>query len=961
MTNGSRNDRLSPAWIVLTFALALSVACSFTDRIRILFEPGYFLPILVAYLASRSGTRIFNILLILGLVTAFDISFRMDAVRFSFDNPNGAYLIGVLAAVAFAKPDPNQFPTEWFHPWWRWALWAVLFVLALGGFLRLGWRYEIAQGLRSTWSVGAIAATLVALASLNWTRIVMHFRLPDSALNQRPVRTVLVIISLCILVAALVVRVRFPNLGILHVGFGLANTWSWLTVACFAVAAFGLLDWRVLVTMLILLFTAEWVCTQIWTLTPVKFSITSGKEAGEIATAWDYTAKPRLSLLASSVSAVLFGSVIRPFWLRRKIGALEERPTLCLLATILSIQFIILPFLSKGQTVSSDVMLLGGLMFTAGLIWRRKAMVAAPLAIMLCYLIGLVVYDERGLYYLSVRMGDFGMLAFPFVFFGVLVGEHVRRPRTAEGVLRTVDLTPLSKLIRDLDVSATLKAFFAVLAPLIVIGNLGAIYSPIAMILDFDFDSLLAAALMIISILAAFAPLGFIVTDWIPRREAGRYLSAITGAGLGLLGILAVSQALGASTFLVQEAEWAPYEAGRWILSGAVALVLALIVGRMVARSIRLRRVMLGALLFPFIIFIVVVAFQNIAELQGPEDSDDLWTVLLVIAATAILIWFIVRGVRIRLLLSGTRPRSMLFGELRGGFWVRMAFLVGLPSSMWRLTAMRRPSFWLFIVSRPLVYVGAALLAANLERLGFVVALGLGIVVIAAGHLAFVAAKRLAARDVWRPEQVGEISPPILFLRSFDDDQFDFKRPIWDLRGRWFDLWSLRSNADQALIDEVAQYGPVVALGRPGETKAPFGALRHYATNEEWQTVITDTARRAQAIIIAAGDSEGVLWEYDLLKREGLIDRTLLLFRPGSGEAAVNRRALEAFCSALNVSYEFEADHHMVALLQTDSGPVLLTTRRNLASAYVTAIRAHFQRCSIRALSDPSDLFAVMV
>jgi hypothetical protein len=277
---------------------------------------------------------------------------------------------------------------------------------------------------------------------------------------------------------------------------------------------------------------------------------------------------------------------------------------------------------------------------------------------------------------------------------------------------------------------------------------------------------------------------------------------------------------------------------------------------------------------------------------------------------------------------------------------------------MWRLSAIKKPSFWLFISSRPIVYVGAVLLVAKASRFGPFVTLGLGAVLIAAGHLAFAAAKRLASREVWRPESGADTRAPILFLRSFDDDQFDFKRPVWDVRGRWFDLWSFRSNADEALIDEAAQYGPVVALGRPGETRAPFGALRHYATDEEWQSVIIDATRRAQAIVIVAGDSQGVLWEYDLLKREGLIDRTLLLFRPGTDEAAANCRALEAFSTVQGVEEDVKDGQHMVALLQTASGPVMLVARRHMAGAFMAAIRAHLQKCTVQALSDPAILFA---
>ena len=97
-----------------------------------------------------------------------------------------------------------------------------------------------------------------------------------------------------------------------------------------------------------------------------------------------------------------------------------------------------------------------------------------------------------------------------------------------------------------------------------------------------------------------------------------------------------------------------------------------------------------------------------------------------------------------------------------------------------------------------------------------------------------------------------------------------------------------------------------------------------------------------------------------MLRREGLIDRTLLLFRPGPEDAATNRRALEAFFTGVKAATDADDGRRMVALLQTESGPAMLTARQNIAGAYVAAIRAHFQKCPVRALGDPADLFAVV-
>lgn len=940
MTNGSRTDRLSSAWIVLGCALAVSITFSVSDRIRLPFQPGYFLPLLAAWLASRGGTRVVAYMLLLGVMAALDISISMGPIKASLGFSSETYFVSVLAACAFAYPRIGGFSNEWLRPWWRWALWAMLCALAVAGFLRLSWRYEIEGAFKSTWEAGGIFAVLVALATVRWPELTARLRPALAPLLGRPIWAATVSVCVCMLAAALFVNIRFHAMDIVRVGFGLGSSWYWLTVACFAVTAFGLLDWRVLIAVLILLFAGDWACTTL----------------GISLSGQPFVKAPRWSYLLSAVSAALLGRAIQPFWSHGDLGALHGRRTLWLLTSVLSIQFIILPLVSRGQSVSSEPLLLGGVTFMAGLLWGRKALFAAPLSIMLCFLIGIFAYDHHTLWWLSSEMGQFGLVAFPYVYFGVLVREGAEEPGSTEDTSRTVDVTPLAKIVRELDVSATLKAFVAVLAPLVVLSNLGKIIAFFANVMEMDFDffdsgeTLLVVAFFFTTILAVFAPLGFIVTDWLARRETGRYLSAISGAALGLLGIVVIAQGLGASTLLLEEIASDPFDAGRWILAGALSLVLALVLGRMLAHSERTRGALLGVLVLLGITILAEVVCLAILDLQAPEAIQRLLSLLSILAIAAVAIWFIVRGVRLRLLLSGSRPRSLLLGELRGGFWVRIAFLVGLPSSMWRLSAIKRPSFWLFVSSRPIVYIGAVLLVAKASRFGPFVKLGLGAVLIVAGHLAFVAAKRLASREVWRPESGADTRAPILFLRSFDDDQFDFKRPVWDVRGRWFDLWSFRANADEALIDEVAQYGPVVALGRPGETRAPFGALRHYATDDEWQAVIIDTARRAQAIVIVVGDSQGVLWEYDLLKREGLIDRTLLLFRPGTDDAAANRRALEAFSTVQGVKEDVKEGQHMVALLPAASGSVLLVARQHMAGAFMAAIRAHLQKCTVRAL-----------
>src|SRR5262249_50093338 len=161
---------------------------------------------------------------------------------------------------------------------------------------------------------------------------------------------------------------------------------------------------------------------------------------------------------------------------------------------------------------------------------------------------------------------------------------------------------------------------------------------------------------------------------------------------------------------------------------------------------------------------------------------------------------------------------------------------------------------------------------------------------------------------------------------SFADDQLRFHRPWFDLWGRWLDLWSFRRNVDELLIDEFAQYGPVIALGRPGESRVPFGAARRYATHEEWQDAITDAAKRAQVIVLAAGETRGLTWEYELIKREGLLEKPIALFPPATARG-VDTRAIDLFTEHFDeAKIAFDPAHEApIAFAMTGGEPALVT------------------------------------
>ena len=156
---------------------------------------------------------------------------------------------------------------------------------------------------------------------------------------------------------------------------------------------------------------------------------------------------------------------------------------------------------------------------------------------------------------------------------------------------------------------------------------------------------------------------------------------------------------------------------------------------------------------------------------------------------------------------------------------------------------------------------------------------------------------------------------PLLFLRSFRDEHVKLSAPRILLLGRLVNLFQRKGTLDIVLLEEATAYGPVVAVGEPGEPVPPYGAARGYFADGDWQKAIAQLADASRCIVICLDQTEGLIWELDHILNSGHGGKTLFIMNPGARDLEKNKALLaEIFARIRNTTLQ--------RLLTTDE-PVL--------------------------------------
>ena len=422
-------------WWALALLLALFVSSNFTEFFVFSFEPFWYLPLLSGWLAHRYGSRITGLMLFLGVLAAFRISLRpLDFTYLSFGNDSTAYFLAVCSAIAFARPRVACSMRELFRPWWLWAAWLVILVLVLAIIRDADSPMEFRDnaGVRMQFDIGALLALPVLAAALQWRRVVDLLKAEWTARHRW--QRIRAAILAAVLGGALLVRLDYEATDRLGIEFGYSDAWVWLFVLCFAFPAWRILDWRLVIALLLALCVGEWIWSRLWDMSPEAAPVEGDATLDGLAVTRSRSAfEIGREIISVFGSAALMGAAFAPFWQTQHVEPLRAWRTPVLMAAILVLKCVVIP--AGGYGFSGFIF--GGIAYLAGLVWRTKALVVAPLAIQLCYLLSFVGHGEGDARMTGSELVRLGAITFPFAFFGVLSNRiqsrgHLAMPARAE-------------------------------------------------------------------------------------------------------------------------------------------------------------------------------------------------------------------------------------------------------------------------------------------------------------------------------------------------------------------------------------------------------------------------------------------------------------------------------------------------------------------------------------------------
>jgi hypothetical protein len=145
---------------------------------------------------------------------------------------------------------------------------------------------------------------------------------------------------------------------------------------------------------------------------------------------------------------------------------------------------------------------------------------------------------------------------------------------------------------------------------------------------------------------------------------------------------------------------------------------------------------------------------------------------------------------------------------------------------------------------------------------------------------------------------------------------------------------------EECLEEALWRYGPVIAVGRPGETLPPAGAAREYLPDDAWRNKIREHIAEAAVIVVILGSTEGLRDEYRMLAECEAMGKLVAVFPPVDADRRSARWAVFAEAALSSASGTLSDLSQALLAQPTEGGSVrLITCDWQDEECYVLALR----------------------
>ena len=131
---------------------------------------------------------------------------------------------------------------------------------------------------------------------------------------------------------------------------------------------------------------------------------------------------------------------------------------------------------------------------------------------------------------------------------------------------------------------------------------------------------------------------------------------------------------------------------------------------------------------------------------------------------------------------------------------------------------------------------------------------------------------------------------PILIVRSFEDDMLEVEREREGVIEWVRHLTRSRGSVfEEAVAEALSAFGPVIAIGKPGEKLPALGAAREYVSHDEWQERAVELISQSSIVTVVVGRGQWLQWEIKRLVELDGLDKALVVFPPVKSNELVER------------------------------------------------------------------------